>query len=92
MKLMDRLRGMMNFDIDEGKINVKKSYEFPFKSPEMMTQYDFQNNPPQSPTEEMKDWLEQCNGSWNYIWELGTLWGVGFYDESDAMAFKLRWL
>ena len=62
-------------------------YEFPFISPAMMS-----TDLPQAPTKEMALWLEENSiDKWGYIYEMGDLWGVGFYDAADAMAFKLNW-
>lgn len=91
MKIADRIRGWIGFDDDEDNMPL---FEFPFRSPKMMTVYDVDSyhlDPPQIPTEEMEEWLNQCGGKWQYINEMGCLWGVGFYDDVDAMAFKLRW-
>ncbi len=43
--------------------------------------------------EEFIEWMyTNVFGDWKYIYTLGNgIWGIGFYDEIDAMAFKLKW-
>ena len=62
-------------------------YKFPIRPPHI---FDIT---PQDIEEEFLEWMyTSVSGEWKYIYDLGSLWGVGFYDEIDVMAFKLRWL
>ncbi len=92
MRLTARMRGIFGFDTDEDDSEKMPLYEFHFRSPDMMTSHNPKEWPSQQSTEKMHEWLNNSKGDWQYIFEMGQLWGVGFYNETDAMAFKLRWL
>ena len=66
-------------------------FEVPF-SIEHLTVWDDNSKPPQKPINMVFEWLNECNGKWEFIVEMGSFWGVAFNEEEDAVAFRLRWL
>ncbi|NJO63344.1 MAG: hypothetical protein HC836_35565 [Richelia sp. RM2_1_2] len=48
---------------------------------------------PSRPRQDIVDWLSTTpTGKFQYIFELGDLWGISFENEEDAIQFKLTWL
>ena len=39
----------------------------------------------------LQDWAREHCGDWRYIFQPFYIWGIGFYNEFDAIAFKIAW-
>lgn len=48
---------------------------------------------PYQPRQDVVNWLnESLTGKFQYIFDLGDLWGISFEKEEDALLFKMTWL
>ena len=65
-------------------------YEFPL-TVDLLTEYNERMYPPQVPIADVQEWLKEIN-NWDYIFDMGCIWGIVFQNEEDATAFRLRWL
>lgn len=71
--------------------NHSDGMSFKFELP--LTAQTLTEDMPQRPRQDIIEWLNEVpEGRFQYIFEMGDLWGISFERESDALQFKLTWL